>query len=276
MVLGLRGSKAGEGTMRKGAIQLHHGALGYWAGGEGKGLLLLHCAYGDAAFSWSPIWDKLSSSYRVLAPDLPGFGESAPLADPSPATVAATLDALLDEQGVSEAVVVGNSFGMFLALQLAERYPRRVTKLVLSNGIDFPVMPALARRIFHLSGPRRALSWMWGRTVMSAAQLVRPSFSPRSGLPPQFLDQITKDPRAHAHATAVIGVWLGHTKPTAPPTVPVCLIWGTDDKALPLARARQLAEWAPRAVVRPIERAGHMPQVEQPEEFLKALGDFLA
>ena len=60
---------------------LSTGKLRYWEGGPTQALavLLLHSAFSDAAFSWSPIWEELAARYRVIAPDMPGFGASQAL-----------------------------------------------------------------------------------------------------------------------------------------------------------------------------------------------------
>jgi pimeloyl-ACP methyl ester carboxylesterase len=261
--------------MQEETIGLSHGKVRCWTGGEGRALLLLHSAWGDAEFSWSRVWEPLSASYRVFAPDLPGFGGSAPLDDPSPANLAALFSELLDAQGVAEAVVVGNSLSAFLALHFAEICRGRVAKLVLVNGLDFPVIPARLRKLLGARLARSALTSVWARTMLTWGPMIRPSFSPRSGLRREFFDQITRNPRARAHAATLVGAWLKHAKPAAPPEVPLALIWGTDDKPLPIERARKIAEWARGGVVLPIENAGHMPQVEQPGEFVKALVGFI-
>jgi pimeloyl-ACP methyl ester carboxylesterase len=54
-----------------------------WTGGTGPVLLLLHSAWGDGSMSWAAVWNDLSQSFTVVAPDLPGFGLSEPLDEPT-------------------------------------------------------------------------------------------------------------------------------------------------------------------------------------------------
>jgi len=101
--------------------------LGYDVAGEGPPVVLLHAGIVDRR-----VWDRqfswLAERHRVLHVDLPGFAESAP------APALAPLEALLGELGIEDAVVVGNSLGGRLALELATAHPRRVGALVLVDA----------------------------------------------------------------------------------------------------------------------------------------------
>ena len=91
---------------------LSTGRLRYWDGGPKQApvILLLHSAFSDAAFSWSPVWEALAARNRVIAPDMPGFGASQAPERMSLATLAGALRELLGQLGVARATVVGNSF----------------------------------------------------------------------------------------------------------------------------------------------------------------------
>lgn len=96
--------------------------------GRGPAVLLLHSSVADRRM-WRGQFDAIAADHRVIAPDLPGHGESA-LA-PGPLNLTAELVGLLDALDVDRATVVGSSFGGSVALHLAHAAPRRVAGLVL-------------------------------------------------------------------------------------------------------------------------------------------------
>src|SRR5205807_4889455 len=97
--------------------------LAYEATGSGEPILLLH-GLGGRRRVWYQVAPILARRHRVIAVDLPGFGESPPFADPDAPVIPAQADAierLLDELGIGSAHIVGNSLGGWLALELARR-----------------------------------------------------------------------------------------------------------------------------------------------------------
>lgn len=111
---------------------------------QAPAVLLLHAGVADRRM-WAPVIEHLAHHFRVIAPDLRGFGET-PL-PPGEYTDADDVAGLLDHLGVDEAAVVGASFGGRVALELTERHPARVRQLVLLNpglrGVD-PTEDAIA------------------------------------------------------------------------------------------------------------------------------------
>ena len=109
------------------------GRLRYLAGGDGEPLLLVH-GLGGAAANWLALAPLLLPGRRLLVPDLPGHGGSAPLpAAPSLNAYADRLGRLLDLDGAAPAAVVGHSLGGAVALRLAIRRPEPVRGLVLAG-----------------------------------------------------------------------------------------------------------------------------------------------
>jgi len=96
--------------------------------GHGPAVLLLHSSVADRRM-WRGQFDAIAADHRVIAPDLPGHGESA--LSPGPLSLADELVGLLDALDVDRATVVGSSFGGAVALRLAHAAPRRVAGLVL-------------------------------------------------------------------------------------------------------------------------------------------------
>ena len=106
--------------------------LRYWAGGDGPPLLLVHGFAGGAA-NFADLAELLAPRHRVLVPDLPGHGGSAPLpAIPNLAAYAESLATLCHVEGVERLDVVGHSLGGVVALRLASRRPGLVPEMTAS------------------------------------------------------------------------------------------------------------------------------------------------
>ena len=123
----------------------------FWKGGSGPALLLLHAAWGDAEMSWSRVWDQLAQSYTVIAPDLPGFGQSEKLSTPTLSGMATMLKELLDALHLDRATVVGNSFGAGVAIKFENDHPQMVSQLVLVDGGYMPVIPGFLRKAYFVA-----------------------------------------------------------------------------------------------------------------------------
>jgi len=120
----------GSATKGAGGVRLH-----YLSAGKGPALILLH-GYAETSRMWRPIIPKLADRFRVIAPDLPGIGDSD---IPQGATVdmtwaAARVHDLVRSLGVQKAEVVGHDIGLMVAYAYAAQYPSEVTKLVLMDA----------------------------------------------------------------------------------------------------------------------------------------------
>jgi pimeloyl-ACP methyl ester carboxylesterase len=119
--------------------------------GQGPDVVLLH-GLGATKLSYLPLLPALAREHRVIVPDLPGHGESTkPRVAYTPALFAGVVKGLFDELGVARAVVVGNSMGGRIALEVAAEFPDRVRGLVLLDpaaaGVRFPFYTRLLRML---------------------------------------------------------------------------------------------------------------------------------
>jgi len=113
----------------------------YREAGAGEPIVLLHCSSGSSG-AWAPVMNHLGQDYRVLAPDLLGYGRTAPWPRDAPLWPDAELgvvEALLDVAG-RPAHLVGHSYGGTVALNAARRYPRRVASLTLIEPVAFQLL----------------------------------------------------------------------------------------------------------------------------------------
>ena len=100
--------------------------------GQGPALLLLHSLLSDRA-SFDAIVPKLSQSFRVTVPELPGFGRSPAVSGGLHGVADRMAEAVKDAAGGDDIIVLGNGFGGFVALQMAIRHPAIATRLILAD-----------------------------------------------------------------------------------------------------------------------------------------------
>jgi pimeloyl-ACP methyl ester carboxylesterase len=103
-------------------------------GGHGPAVLLLH-GYAETSRMWTPLFPRLADKFTVIAPDLPGIGDSSIPADGlDMKTAAIRIHALVKSLGVSKARVVGHDIGLMVAYAYAAQYPAETEKLVLMDA----------------------------------------------------------------------------------------------------------------------------------------------
>ena len=108
--------------------------LHYLTSGHGAPLLLLH-GYAETSLMWRPLMPSLAERFTVIAPDLPGIGDSAIPADGLDMKAAAVrIHALMSSLGLQKAEVVGHDIGLMVAYAYAAMYPAETTKLVVMDA----------------------------------------------------------------------------------------------------------------------------------------------
>ena len=246
--------------------------------GQGLAVLLLH-GFPLCRQMWAPQMTALADAgYRVICPDLPGFGESPSLAGPaSMSNYADTIIDLLDDLGIDQAVVGGMSMGGYVLLDLVERYPQRLL------GAMFLVTRAAAD---DAAGKQKRT--MMVEQVKAGNVLTIPD----TFVPVLFAEETSrKNPqliltvRQWVESTPSSGLVGGlvamrerHDAVDKLPAfaLPALVVAAEQDLAVPLEHSWVLAEGLPDALLKIIPGAGHMANLEQPELFNAALLDFLA
>lgn len=249
--------------------------------GDGDPLLLIH-GMGGSWQSWLTNIAELGRNHRVIAVDLPGFGGSDPLA--AGTTFDGYLDALvglLDELGLPSAVVFGHSLGGLVALSFASAHPDRTRGLALASGggivlsrFRLALIQAvfgIFRYVFAIPGFRWLLVNTGLRHLAIAAAVRRPREIPR-----ELLDQML--PRAIGSgflaAVRLGGQQLQRFDPRLV-VAPVLLVWGREDRILPLAGGQQLAEGLSDAELVVLDDVGHCAMFEAPDAFNHLTGRFV-
>ena len=241
--------------------------------GKGPFLFLFHSLLSDRA-SFDAIVPRLSQSFRVVVPELPGFGESQAVSGGLVAVADRMAEAVTDAAGAADVFVLGNGYGGFVALQMAIRHPDIATKLILADcGAAFSEGGREAFRNMAAASSAKGLSVI---TDVAMRRLFAPEFQARH--PDLMRDRreafLRTDPEVfHAACEALAELdlrpQLGQVK------VPVLVLVGEHDEATPPPMSRELAAGLPHARLKIIPGCAHVPQLQSPEVFLEAIGDFL-
>jgi pimeloyl-ACP methyl ester carboxylesterase len=270
-------------------VTVHGHRRAFVKAGSGPALLLLH-GLGCDHTTWLSVLDALARRYTVIAPDLLGHGESdKPRADYSIGAFANGMRDLLTVLDIDKVTVVGHSFGGGVAMQFAYQFPERTERLVLvgSGGLGPEVSPAI--RAITVTGFYQLMGALTLPGVRHVGTIGLKALS-RTGLD-QFRDydevaaiyDSFRDPRARAairHVVRAVVDWQGQIVTMADrayltEAMPMCVIWGAEDRVIPVSHAAHAAELAPEARVEVIPNAGHFPHKEHPERFVKIVQDFI-
>ena len=228
-------------------------------------VLLLHGMFG-ASHNWRACASRLERRWDVRAPDLPVL-DMPPETTGVPALVD-HIRALLDREGISRAVLGGNSLGGHVALALALRHPERVAGLMLvgSSGLfDRGVEREVPRR------PTR--EWIRGKMLnvfFDASHVTEELVSEVQGaLSDQSVARkIVRMAKSAKHDN------LREALPRL--QCPVLLVWGSNDRITPFGMAYEFKKKLPQAELAFIDRCGHAPNIERPVEVSGIMEQFLA
>ncbi|HEV8441396.1 MAG TPA: alpha/beta fold hydrolase [Methylomirabilota bacterium] len=273
-------------------IRLKHGALDglelhCTSEGQGPATLLIH-GLGGFAGSWRYTTAALVPHARVIAFDLPGFGQSAkPRGRYTLEFFVQALDALLRVLEVERVRLVGHSLGGAIATAFALAYPERVERLALVSPIvpGFPLRPSSVYRLMMLPAVGELLSRFVTPRICVAA-LERCLFAPDPAeiaflVEHEYAARATREGRA-AYLATLRGIRQDFTTGAAAYRTalgewdrPTLIIHGRQDRVVPLRHAQTAAQGIRRAQARWLDRCGHFPQIEHAEAVNGWLGEFL-
>jgi pimeloyl-ACP methyl ester carboxylesterase len=264
---------------------VHGSRVNYVEMGQGPPVVLIHGLSGCWQ-NWLENIPHLARRHRVIAVDLPGFGESElPNEEISIPGYGRFVDAFLGAVGIERAPLVGNSMGGFIAAEATIAHPSRVEKLVLVSAAGLvrvgnrqlyaleraarlfhPLTAAfLARREHLVRRPKLRKRMLYG-VVRHPAQIAPElAYEVASGAgKPGFLDALN----------AIVNYEFRDRLPSI--SVPTLIIWGRNDRVVPVAGADEYAELIPNARRVIFEDTGHLPMLERPGRFNQLVEEFLA
>jgi pimeloyl-ACP methyl ester carboxylesterase len=235
-------------------------------GGKGPALLYLHGAGGGGQVL--PFMEELAKDYELLMPEHPGFGASDEPGwlDNIHDLAYFYLD-FMEKLALKDVTLLGASIGGWLSMEIGvrDRSRLRAMSLIGPSGI-------------HVAGLKKGDLFMWEPAVKLRNLFHDQSIPERLLSQPPSPDQVETmlkndytvarlawEPRLydpHLHK------WLHRLK------LPVQIIWGEQDKILPVGYANELAKLIPGARVDIVRECGHLPQTEKPQEFVRLFRDF--
>ena len=265
-------------------VDLEVGRTHYRERGEGEPVVLLH-GFLYHSIMWDPIVPALAERYRTLAIDLLGWGWSArdDRRHYDYALYARQLLEFLDAMQIDQARLIGQSMGGGTLIRLASEHPDRVRCLVLVDPASLPNPLALAGRLFALPGVGELLIAL-GREAVVAKNLRDLWFYDPSSVTRDHVAAVAEPLRIRGSTWTLLdilrnldfGCQSRQVEALAQTDVEVLLVWGRQDRAVPLSVGEQMHRMLPGSELVVIDQAGHTPHEEQPERFLEATLPFLA
>lgn len=256
-------------------MELDHGRMSLVDVGTGPVLVLVH-GLGGSWRNWEANIPALAKDHRVVALDLPGFGQSEPY--PGEVSVGRYVDTLvdvLDTLGVEQATFVGNSMGGLFTIETAARHPDRVDAAVLvsSGGIPLTSLRSRlltipqARMMSRLLGMRVA-RWVIRRSRRARLFLGGRVFHDASSVDPDLLTVALDGlgARGFESALAAGADYDGRVR-AAKVSCPTLVLWGSRDPLLPVGMGRELHRLIPGSTLEIWDDTGHCPMLEHPARF---------
>lgn len=248
--------------------------LTYTDEGQGLPLVFVH-GFPLSRSTWQKQIDALRSSYRVIAPDLRGLGESqAGHGTTTMAQFADDLHGLLQQLKLKPVVLIGHSMGGYVALAFARQFPETLSGLVLVGtkaGNDTPEgaagRRAMAKQV-KAEGSKVVVNAMASKMLAASNQ-------------DQGMAEQVRGFMAPSKPEGVIGALLGmaerpdSTAMLASIAVPTLVITGAEDGIIPPTESEKLAKAIRGAQLKIIPHAGHLVAFEQPDEFNRVLKEWL-
>jgi pimeloyl-ACP methyl ester carboxylesterase len=251
--------------------------------------VLIHGMAGSSV-TWEPVLGELTRHYTVIAPDLPGHGESdKPRGDYSLGAHASSIRDLLVALGHERATIVGQSFGGGVAMQLAYQHPECCERLVLVSSGGLGQEVALLLRALTLPGADYLMPIACNGRVRDAGAAVT-GFFDRFGLRPvpavaemwrSFASLSDGSTREAFHHTLRSVVDMHGQRVSATDRmylaadVPTLIVWGDRDPIIPIEHGINAHELIPGSRFEVFDGSGHFPHCEQPERFVEVLVDFM-
>jgi pimeloyl-ACP methyl ester carboxylesterase len=262
-----------------------HGArVNYVEMGAGSPVVLVHGLSGCWQ-NWLENIPHLAKRHRVIAMDLPGFGESElPQEEISIPGYGRFVDAFLGSIGIEQGALVGNSMGGFIAAETAISHPSRVEKLVLVSAAGF--IRYDGRRLRAAERAARLFHPMTAAFLARREHLVRrPKLRSRmlygvvrypDKIPPELAYEVASGAGKPGFLDAFGAIMDYDFRDRLPDvSAPTLIVWGRNDRIVPVSGAYEYERLIPNAHLEIFEETGHVPMLERPARFNQVVEDFL-
>ena len=235
----------------------------YWEGGTGEPLLVVHHDIGN--HGWTPFYDTLAGRYRVLVPEMPGFGKSdRPAWARHPRDLAMLLQLTLDKLDIDSAVLTGLGFGGWIAAEMAVMSQRRFPRLILvgpmgikpSEGeIADQMMMSLKDYVTLGCATDEAFTRLFGEEVPREQDLAWDYAR-------EMTARIAWKPYMFSHQLPHL---LGGVE------IPTLVVWGSNNRVVPRVCGEAYARALPNARLEIVDDAGQWVDLEQPENLARLI-----
>jgi 3-oxoadipate enol-lactonase len=258
-------------------INIDGGYLEYETRGTGVPVLFVH-GYPLSRQIWRPQLDGLQDRAQMIALDLRGHGDSYPFEGPyTMDLLAEDCHTLLKEHDISSPIFIcGLSMGGYVTMALYRKYPQLFKAMILTStrpGADSP--EAKANRLASIRNAEQ-----YGASYIAEGMLEKIVSPVTLTSKPELVAGINKI-MSKTSVQGIVGALLGmlerpdSSETLAKVTCPVLIIHGIDDQLIPIKEAESMQQLIPGSQLVKIPAAGHLPCLEQPEIFNRAIRDFL-
>jgi abhydrolase domain-containing protein 6 len=251
--------------VRRRTIQVGDHRVVYSTGGSGETILLLH-GFGASGDGWNRLAAKLVKKYRVIAPDLPGWGASTRL-EPASYAYLSQLDrlrSLIQELKLERFHLAGHSMGGFLAAAYAARFPDDVISLGLlaPHGMAEPQPSELARSV------ERGDNWLVASSLEGFQRMLDNLFVRRPYIPGVVVKYLAKLAMSRSAKSRQIFEEMQRNEPPLIKRLPeikapALIVWGDQDRVLHVSCAELFKANIEKAQLAIVKNCGHMPLTEQ-------------
>lgn len=245
-------------------------------------LLLLH-GTSASLHTWQAWASALQDEYRVISLDLPGFGLTGPFPDDDYrlARYSQFLAQFLDQLGVTQASLVGNSFGGQLAWQFTVDHPERVQALVLIDASGYPRQSTsipLAFRLAAIPALKPVMAKLLPRSLIASS--VRSVYGEPERVTDELIERYYQLALREGNRAALRKRFAQFSEGVQPALIkqikaPTLIVWGRRDGLIPLDNAQRFKDDIADSQLVVFDTLGHVPQEEDPTATLAVVRPFL-
>jgi len=242
--------------------------INYKIAGGGPAILVLH-GWGGSSDSWIRVQEILAKNgYKVVCPDLPGFGKSQEPPNPwSNDDYLSFIFNFAEKLGLKEFFLIGHSFGGGLAVKFSVKYPKKVKSLILSDAAVIRKKRLTFRqrlagffaRVFNVPFFEKIIFYQWFRKLIYKLAGTYDYYLAKGVMKETIKKVFTED--------------LTHFLPQI--KIPTLIIWGKEDMTLPSEDGFLIGKMIPNSKIEIIEGADHSPHLRTPENLVKIIIKFL-
>ncbi len=267
----------GKAGLEERSVQVGTHRVVYLEGGKGETLLLVH-GFGGDKDNWTRMAKYLTSNFRVIAPDLPGFGESdrKDTENYNIQNQTTRLEDFAKKLGIERFHLAGNSMGGWISAWYAVRYPQKVISLILINsaGVTSP------EKSEHAINIAKGYNALLVNNVDDYDRLIKfifvnPPYIP-GPLKKHFAAAAVRNrafnERIYDHISKEKLGLESHLKKI---TAPTFIVWGDTDRVIHPSSVGVFAGGIANSKSLIFEKCGHLPMLEKPQETAEAVTGFI-